>query len=145
MFFAVTFSISHFHTTPNHTNIKGEDFMKFLKTLLSITIFSFMLSLVMTPLSTYAHTLPQEKVHASSLNEKKMDIANVQEFKTSAKAKSPSHPICQHGNIGCNSGTTMYYMGRITYGYDSYYDCICEIVWYRCSLCGYEKPVPFPT
>lgn len=117
--------------------------MKISKTLLSITLFSFILSLVMTPLSTYAHTLPQEKVHASSLNEKKMDIANVQEFKTSAKAKSPSHPVCQHGNIGCSSGTTMYYMGRITYGYDYSWNCYVEKVWYRCSLCGYERYVPF--
>lgn len=59
-----------------------------------------------------------------------------------AYAAAPPHPVCNHGKIG-TPASTMYEMGRVTYGYDEY-GRYCEKVWYKCSLCGYEMPLYFP-
>ena len=62
----------------------------------AISIFSFMLSLVMTPLSTYAHTLPQEKVHARvhpCKSHKGMRELNVKIAKELAKALGNSDAV----------------------------------------------------
>lgn len=63
-----------------------------------------------------------------------------------------THPVCSHTNIGCSSGTTMYYMNRVTYVKVPIYNFwgtkitgyyTEERDWYKCSLCGYETYVAF--
>lgn len=100
--------------------------MKVTKKFLFATALSFVLTFDMSSTAAFA----QEQTQSDITQEPPVII------------QEQTQPVCAHGNIGAANGTTMYYMNRITYGYDQWGNKV-EKVWYKCSVCGYETYVAF--